>query len=66
MEKLTQALALLNEPVTLDTMIQWEALCQSARGDEALQIGELYTSLLSMMNDDVYEQYMATVGSDTQ
>ncbi|WP_407546541.1 hypothetical protein [Vibrio parahaemolyticus] len=59
-----KALELLNSEITLDVMLQWENLCQNARGAEAEHIAELYTSFEAKMSDDVYEDYMAHLAKD--
>lgn len=53
-----QAEALLDKPVTLDSMHEWERLCKQARGKEADQIGEMYETLLDELPEDLFNAYM--------
>lgn len=61
-----KALELLNRTITLEVMLEWEALCQNARGAEAEQIAELYTSFEAKMSDDAYEDYLAHLAESAQ
>lgn len=60
MELLQQALALVNlDSVDLDTLNQYNALLDKAKGEEAQAIGDLYTSLISKADEDVYAEFVA-------
>lgn len=60
MELLQQALALVNrDSVDLDTLNQYNALLDKAKGEEVQAIGDLYTSLISKADEDVYAEFVA-------
>jgi len=58
MKLLKQAMQLLDNPVTLDTMREWEHLCAQAKGEEAERIGDLYETLLGEASEEVFNAYM--------
>lgn len=49
MPLLKEAMALLEKPVTLESVQQWELLMAKARGAEAEHVGQVYEGLLAAM-----------------
>ncbi|CCN69775.1 hypothetical protein [Vibrio nigripulchritudo] len=58
MTYLEQAIALTQFPANLEALKEYDALLAKAKGEEASQIGDLYTVLISQAEPEVYEQYV--------
>ncbi|MCG9624631.1 hypothetical protein L1D34_07230 [Vibrio mediterranei] len=65
MKYLNQAIALSRQDhVTLNDLRTYDALLAKARGDEANQIGDLYSTLISLATPEDYAQFIAETETD--
>lgn len=64
MNNLEKAQALLNAPITADTLIELDKLCAASRAEEADRIGDLWEAALVQAEQEVIDDYHASVLSE--
>ncbi|EGR0523045.1 hypothetical protein EFU53_001257 [Vibrio cholerae] len=59
MSNLEKAMAILNSPITVDSLNELDALCASSLGEEAERIADLWEAALVQASQDVIDDYHA-------
>ncbi|MFL0917662.1 hypothetical protein ACJO10_12775 [Vibrio parahaemolyticus] len=59
MSNLEKAMAILNSPITVDSLNELDALCANSRSEEAERIADLWEAALVQASQEVIDDYRA-------